>query len=116
MQSFINYPFFRDKLFAYAKEVGKAAARPVLLLYFVLKSPGTPKSEKWLIVSALSYLVLPIDLISARRLPIVGWIDEVASMTYVYNKVCKRIMPEIKWKVESLLMDWFPEVEYEVIS
>ncbi|GHU74077.1 hypothetical protein FACS189413_18780 [Bacteroidia bacterium] len=111
----INYSPLREKLTAYAKKAGKTATRPILLLFFVLKSPDTPKSDKLLIVSALSYLVLPIDLISAKRLPVIGWIDEIVSITYAYKKVRKHITPEIERKVESLLMDWFPEVEYEII-
>ena len=45
------------------KLVGRTTARPVLLLYYVLRSPETPSSDKMLIVAALSYLILPIDLI-----------------------------------------------------
>jgi uncharacterized membrane protein YkvA (DUF1232 family) len=115
-QSLINYPLLWEKLADYAKFVGRTAARPVLLLYYVLKSPDTPKSDKMLIISALSYLVLPVDLISAKRLPVIGWIDEIVSLAYAYQKVCRHITPEIEWKVENLLTDWFPEAEYEIIS
>ena len=87
-----------------------------LKLYYVLKSPDTPKSDKLLIVSALSYLVLPIDLISARRLPVIGWIDEIASLTIAYQKVSKYITLEIQWKVDNILDRWFPETEPEVLT
>jgi uncharacterized membrane protein YkvA (DUF1232 family) len=73
----------------------------------VLKSPDTPKSDKLLIVSTLSYLVLPIDLLSAKRLPIIGWIDEVVSLTVAYQKVCKYITPEIESEVDRVLDSWF---------
>jgi uncharacterized membrane protein YkvA (DUF1232 family) len=109
-QSLINYPFLWEKLAAYTKKAGKIAARPVLLLYFVMKSPDMPKSDKLLIISALSYLVLPIDLISGKRLPVIGWIDEIVSITVAYQKICKYITPEIEAEVENLLMDWFPEL------
>ena len=112
----INYSFLWEKLTNYAKKAGRTAARPVLLLYYVLKSPDTPKSNKLLIVSALSYLVLPIDLISAKRLPVIGWLDEVVSIAYAYQKVSKHITPEIESEVEMLLDKWFPEFEYEIIS
>ena len=82
----------------------------------MLKSPDTPKSDKLLIVSALSYLVLPIDLISAKRLPVIGWIDEIVSLTIAYQKVCKYITPEIQWKVDNILDRWFPEIESEVLT
>jgi uncharacterized membrane protein YkvA (DUF1232 family) len=114
-QTLINYSFLRDKITDYARKAGRVATRPVLLLYYVLKSPATPKSDKLLIISTLSYLVLPIDLISAKRLPVIGWIDEAVSITVAYEKVCKHITPEIKAEVENLLDKWFPEYEYEII-
>jgi uncharacterized membrane protein YkvA (DUF1232 family) len=115
-QSLINYSFLWDKITDYAKKAGRSATRPVLLLYYVLKSPATPKSDKLLIISALSYLVLPIDLISAKRLPIIGWIDEIAAIAYAYKKVNKHITPEIKAEAENILDKWFPEFEYEIID
>jgi len=114
-QSLINYPQLWEKVKEYAAKAGKTCARPVLLLYFVLKSPDTPKSDKAYIVAALAYLVLPIDLISAKRLPIIGWIDEIAALTVAYKKVCKHITPEIEAEVDRVLENWFPEVEYAIV-
>jgi uncharacterized membrane protein YkvA (DUF1232 family) len=116
MTALINYTFLWDKITDYARKAGKAATRPVLLLYYVLKSPATPKSDRLLIISALSYLVLPIDLISTKRLPIIGWIDEAVSITVACEKVCKHITPEIRAEVENLLDKWFHEFEYEIID
>lgn len=111
----IDYGFLWEKIAGYVKAIGRTSARPVLLLYYVLKSAETPKSDKLLIISALSYLVLPIDLISAKRLPIIGWVDEIISLTYAYQKVCKYITPEIESEVDYILEDWFPRAKYEVI-
>ena len=85
-------------------------------LYYVLRSPETPSSDKMLIVAALSYLVLPIDLISAKRLPIIGWIDEAVSLVYAYKKVCRYVTPEIESEVDNILERWFPEGKYELIE
>lgn len=74
-------------------------------------SSDTPKSDKLLILSALSYLVLPIDFISAKRLPIIGWLDEIVSLTVAYQKVCRYITPEIEMKTDFLLDKWFPTTE-----
>ncbi len=115
-QTLINYPLLWKKITDYAKKAGRVTTRPVLLLYYVLKSPTTPKSDKLLIISALSYLILPIDLLSAKRLPIIGWIDEIISIAYAYEKVRRHITPEINVEVEDLLDKWFPEFEYEIIS
>ena len=85
----INKKLLLEKLQGYAIKIGRMSARPVLLLYFVMTSKDTPKSDKLLILSTLSYLVLPVDLISAKRLPIIGWMDEAVSLTVAYQKVCK---------------------------
>ena len=78
--SIIDTAVLKDKLQEYAIKVGRISARPLLLLYFIMGSKDTPKSDKLIILSTLSYLVFPIDLISAKRLPIIGWIDEAFSL------------------------------------
>ena len=74
-QSFINTKVLKEKLQEYAMKVGRISARPLLLLYFIMVSKDTPKSDKLMILSTISYLILPVDLISAKRLPIIGWIE-----------------------------------------
>ncbi len=100
-KNLIDYELLWEKITDYAKATGRTTARPVLLLYYVLRSPETPYSDKMLIVAALSYLVLPIDLISAKRLPIIGWIDEAVSLVYAYKKVCRYVTPEIESEVDN---------------
>ena len=115
-KNLIDYELLWEKITDYAKATGRTTARPVLLLYYVLRSPETPSSDKMLIVAALSYLVLPIDLISAKRLPIIGWIDEAVSLVYAYKKVCRYVTPEIESEVDNILERWFPEGKYELIE
>lgn len=105
----INYDALWSRINEFAIKAGRASARPVLLLFYVLKSKDTPKKDKMLILSTLSYIVLPIDILDARRLPIIGWFDEIASLSVTYQKVCKNITPEIEAKVDGLLDKWFPE-------
>lgn len=108
-QSFINTKVLKEKLQEYAMKVGRISARPLLLLYFIMVSKDTPKSDKLMILSTISYLILPVDLISAKRLPIIGWIDEAFSLSVVYQKMSKNITPEIERKTDALLDKWFPE-------
>ena len=108
-QSLINTKVLKEKLQEYAMKVGRISARPLLLLYFIMISKDTPKSDKLMILSTISYLILPVDLISAKRLPIIGWIDEAFSLSVVYQKVSKNITPEIERKTDALLDKWFPE-------
>ena len=115
--SIINYAELWNRLSSFATKAGRVSTRPVLLLYYVMRRKETPKKEKLLIFSALSYLVFPIDILDAKRLPIIGWFDEIASISVAYQKVCKHITPEMETKVDDILDRWFPEyTPYELIA
>lgn len=107
--SVIDIKVLKDKLQEYAIKVGRISARPLLLLYFIMVSKETPERDKLMILSTISYLVLPIDLISAKRLPVIGWIDEAFSLSVAYQRVKKNITPEIERKTDALLDKWFPD-------
>lgn len=84
--SIIDTAALKDKLQEYATKVGRISTRPLLLLYFIMVSKDTPKSDKLMILSTISYLVFPVDLISAKRLPIIGWIDEAFSLSVALSE------------------------------
>ena len=92
---------------SYARKAGRVCARSLLLLYYVMMSSQTPRADKIWIASTLAYLVLPIDLISAKRIPIIGWVDEAAALTIAIKKMSKYITPEIEMKADSKLDEWF---------
>ena len=98
-----------EKIKEYAKKVGRVSARPVLLLYFVMTDDSTPRSVKFTIGAALAYLVLPVNLISAKKHPIMGRLDEASAIFIVYQKVKKHITPEMERKTDETLDKWFPE-------
>ena len=105
----INYDVLWDRIGEYARKAGRMTTRPILLLFYVMKSKDTPWKDKMLILSTLSYLILPIDILDAKRLPIIGWFDEIASLSVTYQKVCKNITPGIEAKVDSILDKWFSD-------
>ena len=115
--TFINYDFLLEKIGDYARKAGRVTTKPVLLLYYVMMSRNTPWNDKMLILSTLWYVVFPIDILDAKRLPIIGWFDEVASLSVTFQKVRKNITPEIEMKVDEILDRWFPEyTPYEIIT
>ena len=67
--------------------------------YYVMESKETLKAGQLLIFSALSYMVFPVDILAAKRLPIIGWFDEMTSISIVYQCICKHITSEMKEKV-----------------
>lgn len=108
-ENIINYSALWGRLRDYATKAGRVSVRPMLLLYYVMKSKETPKKDKMLIFSTLAYIILPIDILDARRIPIFGWLDEIASLSVTYQKMRKNITPEMEAKVDAILDNWFPE-------
>ena len=113
----LNASLLWDKIKEYAKKVGRVGARPVLLLYYVMTDENTPRSVKITVGSALAYLVLPIDLISGKKHPILGRLDEASAIVLAYRKVKNHITPEIERKVDETLDKWFAEyTSYEIVD
>lgn len=109
MAQIINYQELLDRIMDYAMKVGRVAVRPVLLLYYVMRSNETPWKDKLTIFGALAYLVFPVDLLDAKRLPVLGWLDEITSLAIAIQRMSKYITPEIETKVDNILDRWFPE-------
>lgn len=113
----INYQELWDRIRDYAYKVGRMAVRPVLLLYFVLRSEETPWKDKLTIFGALAYLVFPVDLLEAKRLPIIGWLDEITSLAVAIQRMSKYITPEMEAKADGILDQCFPiYAEFEEVT
>ena len=113
----IDYTSLWDGIKTYAKKVGRVAAHPALLLYYVMKSGKTPVKDKLTIFGTLAYIVLPVDLINSKRLPIIGWIDEVVSLAVAVQRMQKYITPQMERKADEQLDKWFPEyTRYEEVT
>lgn len=98
-------------------KAGRAATRPVLLMWYVMHSKETPIKDKWVIFGSLAYLILPFDILDAKRLPIIGWLDEVASLAVLVQKMSKYTTHEMECRADAQLDKWFPDyVEYEIIE
>ncbi len=106
----LNFNFYAlwQGIYTWSLRAGRAAARPVLLMWLVMTSKSTPTKDKWAIFASLAYLVLPIDLLSAKRLPILGWLDEVVSLSLLIRKMAQHITPEIEARADAQLDAWFP--------
>lgn len=117
----IDYNALWERIGKWSRTVGRATTRPVLLMWYVMRSENTPRKDKWAIFASLAYLIFPIDIIDAKKLPIIGWLDEVVSLAVLVQKMSKHITPEIQSKTESQLDKWFPnnnveDVEYILIN
>lgn len=113
----LDYNLLWNNICVWSHKVGRAATRPVLLLWYVMRSQKTPKKEKLAIFASLAYLVLPVDILDAKRLPVIGWFDEIVSVAVMIQKMTKYITPEMERKADEILDKWFPEyVQYEILK
>lgn len=113
----LDYSTILDRIGNYSRKAGRLTTRPVLILFYVKKSKDTPWKDKVLIFSTLSYIVFPIDILDAKRPPIIGWFDEIASLLVTYQKIRNNITPEMEAKVDAILDKWFSDcAEFELIT
>lgn len=113
----LDYNALWDSICNWSKKAGRTATRHVLLMWYVMCSKETSRKDKWAIFGSLAYLILPIDIIDSKRLPIIGWLDEVASLAVLVQKMSKYITPEMESRADAQLDRWILEyTEYEMIE
>ena len=99
----------------YAIKVGRVAAKPLLQFYYVMTDENTSALDRILVYAAILYTISPVSLIPSAVFKVLGVLDEGAAMMYVYKKVKERITPDIDYKVEQTLNEWFG-CEYELVE
>lgn len=113
----LDYNALWNGICNWSRKVGRTTVRPVLLLWYVMRSPTTPRKDKLVIFASLAYLVFPIDILDAKRLPVIGWLDEIVSIAVMIQKMMKYITPQMQYRADELLDKWFPEyTQYELIE
>lgn len=91
---------FWKKLKKFAVKAGNKVVYPALLLYYVLVSRDVPVKDKGLIIGALGYLILPIDLIP-DFIPVAGFADDAAALAAVLKMVASNVDDEIEAKAKA---------------
>ena len=104
-----------EKIGSTFKKAGLKVIYYVLLLYFVLKDENTPMQHKMIIIGALGYFILPVDLIP-DFIPVAGFTDDAAALVACLKTVSENVTPDIKAKAVNKLYDWFDSVEYEKVE
>lgn len=92
-----------------AKKAGATVIRPVLTLYYLLQDDKVSLQHKAYIIGALGYFILPFDFIPESILPIIGFTDDVAVMTFALKLVKDSITPDIRRKTDQKILELFPE-------
>ena len=101
---------FWKKLRRSIKRLGAKAVYYALVLYYAMQSPQVSAREKGIILGALGYFLLPIDLLP-DFLPAIGYTDDIAALAFAIYKVWHCITPEVRAQAESTIYDWFGDVD-----
>lgn len=96
-----------DKLSSVAKKAGLKVVYYALILYYALQSPKISVKEKALIIGALGYFILPVDLVP-DVIAGAGFLDDAAALLAVI-KMLTCIDDEVKRQAKELLKRWFDD-------
>ncbi len=97
------------------KKTGIKAIYYVLILYYVLIDENTSLKDKAVIIGALGYFILPLDLVP-DIIPGLGFTDDIAAITACLHTVKANITPEIKKKARMKLYEWFMDIHFSKID
>ena len=86
---------------------GRVIAQPALEGFELIMDNSTPPQVRISIMGALTYLIVPIDLIP-DFIPASGFSDDLIALTAVISLWQHDITPEIKFRAKSKLDKWFP--------
>ena len=106
---------FWEKLKKFGRKAGIKVCYAALLLYYVLKSPLTSGKDRAKIIGALGYFLLPIDIIP-DFIPIAGYTDDLAALTWGVYCVIKSITPEVKANAAAKLHEWFGDFDDKLLD
>ena len=86
---------------------GRVIAKPALEGFELIMDNSTPTQVRLSIMGALTYLIVPFDLIP-DFIPASGFSDDLVALTAVISLWQHHITPEIKYRANSKLNKWFP--------
>jgi len=87
---------------------GRTLARPALECLEMLLDGTTPHQARLTVLAALTYLVLPTDLIP-DFIPVAGFGDDMVALTALLGLCSRHITPQIKVRAQRKLDLWFPQ-------
>ena len=96
---------FWKKVGRFARRAGKEVIEKVLVLYYCLQDPDTPKWARRIIMGALAYFVIPIDAIPDIT-PFAGFADDFGTLVAAMAMVVTHIKPEHWEMADERLLHW----------
>jgi uncharacterized membrane protein YkvA (DUF1232 family) len=104
--SYFSEEGFRKKVKVHYKSAGFKLLESVISLYFSFRDSDTPKWAKSVILGALGYFILPIDIIP-DFIPIAGFTDDVATIAAAFATVALYVKNEHISKAKKTVIKIF---------
>jgi uncharacterized membrane protein YkvA (DUF1232 family) len=89
------------------QKAGRSIAVPALEALELLLDNDTPSAARLTMLAALSYLLMPADLIP-DILPVAGFSDDLVALTAMVGIWRNHVTPEIRVRARRRLDHWFP--------
>jgi uncharacterized membrane protein YkvA (DUF1232 family) len=89
------------------RRAGRVLAQPALECLELLLDANTPPQVRLTVMAALTYLLMPMDLLP-DLLPAVGFSDDLVALTTLLGTCWRHRTPEIRQRAQRRLDHWFP--------
>jgi len=86
---------------------GRTIAQPALEAFEMVIDASTPTQVRVTMLAALTYLLMPMDLVP-DFIPVAGFSDDLVALTAVISLWNSHITPEIRNRARQKLDRWFP--------
>jgi len=90
------------------RRAGRTIARPALECFEMLIDGGTPHQARLTVLAALTYLLLPLDVIP-DFIPAAGFSDDLVALTALLGLCTRHLTPAIRDRAQRRLDAWFPQ-------
>lgn len=97
---------FWSKVTSVAKKAGVKVIYMALLLYYALDSTSLSVKDRALIIGALGYFILPLDLVS-DLMPAIGFLDDAAILLAIVKLLIVGIDNKVVALAKGKLSQWF---------
>ncbi|MFM7675960.1 MAG: YkvA family protein [Synechococcus sp.] len=89
------------------RRAGRLVARPSLECLELLLDGNTPYQVRFTVLAALTYLLVPIDLIP-DFFPVAGFSDDLVALSALLGLCSRHLTPDIRRRAQRRLDRWFP--------
>lgn len=105
---YYNEHDLNKKVLNFGKIIGTKVVNWVLILTILISDKNIPLRARLMFIASLGYLILPADLIT-DLLPVIGFTDDIAFLSYVISSATDYITPDVKEKANNKMRAWLNE-------